>query len=204
MGRTPSPHPAAIRDKERRLYHVVERVEEDTVGVKSKRQPIGVSALADPEAVGFAQAVQEQVQRENCLITRGPASADPKKRALGRQNSAASAADETPRPPTQPRIPTPTRTAAKMRNMINTHTAKRDALCKQGAALAERAPVVDDYIQRLEACRAVNGHHLKEGCNKGSLSSDTEGLASAVNDLAVRLKAHTPVMNLFKAHLKLT
>ena len=70
--------------------------------------------------------------------------------------------------------------------------------------MADRGPVVAECIQRLEACRAVNDHLLAEACKKESLPSDTEGLASAVNNMAVRLKGHTPVMNVFNAQLKLT
>ena len=62
------------------MYYVVVRVEEETVGVKSNRQNICVSASADIEAVGFAESVQDNIERENCQITRGPpASAGRKK-----------------------------------------------------------------------------------------------------------------------------
>ena len=197
------PHPLDKKDKERRLYYVVVRVEEETVGVKSNRQNICVSASADVEAVGFAESVHDKIERENCLITRGKASADWKKnrRALVQQDSAASAASDQAPPEKKVRTQTPATAAGKMRTMINKNTTKLKELCRRGTALAVQSAAVEDYIKRIETCKATNDRLLQEKCDKASLPTDPEALASAINEVAVGLRAHTGVMNSFKSFL---
>ena len=199
------PHPMDKKDKDRRLYHVVVRVEEETVGVKSKRQGIRVSAAADVEAVGFVESVHDKIERENCVITRGPpASAEKKRpRPLGRHDSAASAASEPAPKEKKARVYTPGTAATRMRNLISRSTGKINDLCRQGTALAEQGTAVEDYIQRMKVCKEMNDRLLREKCNKESLPTDHEALASAINDVATELRTHNGVMNLFKAHLKL-
>ena len=69
--------------------------------------------------------------------------------------------------------------------------------------MAVQSATVEDYIKRIETCKATNDRLLKEKCDKASLPTGPEALASAINEVAVGLRAHTGVMNLFKAHLKL-
>ena len=98
---------------------------------------------------------------------------------------------------------TPGTAATRMRNLISKSTAKIDDLCRRGTALAEQSATVEDYIQRMKVCKAMNDRLLHEKCNKESLPTDHEALASAINDVATELRTHNGVMNLFKAHLKL-
>ena len=120
---------------------------------------------------------------------------------MGRHDSAASAASEPAPKEKKARVYTPGTAATRMRNLISRSTAKINDLCRQGTALAEQGTAVEDYIQRMKVCKEMNDRLLREKCNKESLPADPEALASAINEVAVELRAHTGVMNSFKSLL---